>query len=277
MTNFSHSSNRSEIDTHPLNLVMAVSNVFFGLPFNSLILLLIASGPKGKLLRDFFQFNLSIFEVFYCTINITYFARYFNLVQNLTTGLYRNMLWSGRPLLQCCICLEHFVAVVHPVIYLRYRNHRLKAAVVAAAWSFILMYICFYIIFNDNKEWVLAAGCITFISVMLFCYMCIFAVLRKPRPGEGKGKQNSTVKSKAICFIAIILVSFIFSYLMWSLSVILKRKIPSFIYARELRKTCHLIIAICGLVQPVMYLQRHKKRFLMQYMRSHASFACMFE
>lgn len=261
MMNFSHLSNNSGQEPHALNLVMTFANVLFGLPSNGYILWLIASGPRGKLIREFFQLNLSIFEVLHCTIGITYFAQYFRLTVHLTNGLYKNLMWSGRPLLQCCICLEHFVAVVHPVLYLRYRSHGVKAAVAAAAWAFILSFILFYVLLNHYTEWVLATGCITFMSVMLFCYVCIFAVLRKPRPGEGRGKRDRSVKSKSICFITVILVSFSLGYLMWSLNTLLKKVMPSFIYARDFRKTCNLIITICGLVQPLMYLQRRQKCF----------------
>lgn len=253
--------NHSDFQPHPLNTITMATNIVFSLSSNSYIVWLIASGPKGKLLREFFQLNLSVFEVLYSTICISFFAKFFNPMLYLPNGLFNSLVWSGRPLLQCCICLEHFVAVVYPVSYLRYRSLRVKAAVAVAAWAVIFSFIFFYIFFNNFKEWVLAVGCIAYMSVMLFCYVCVFAALRKPRPGEGRGERDRSVKIRAIYFITTILVSFSLGYLMWSATIVVNKTTPWFIYGNEFKKTCNLIISICGLVQPLMYLQRRQKCF----------------
>lgn len=247
--------NHSDVQPHPLSTATVVANMVFGLSSNSYIVWLIASGPKAKLLREFFQLNLSIFEVLYSTACLSFFTK-FGLTFRLPNGIISSLMWSGRPLLQCCICLEHFVAVVHPVSYLRYRSLRVKAVVAAAAWTVILAFIVSYVLF---KEWVLAVGCITFMSVMLFCYVCVFAALKKPRPGEGRGERDRSVKTRAIYFITTILVSFSLGYFLWSINTVAKKIIPWFVYKKELKKTNNLIICICGLVQPLMYLHRRQK------------------
>lgn len=252
--------NHSDFQPHPINLVTMAANIVFSLPSNSYIVCLIASGPKGKLLREFFQLNLSIFEVFYSTICICYFSKFF-ISTFLPNGLFNSLIWAGRPLLQCCICLEHFVAVVYPVSYLRYRTLQVKAAVAVAAWTIIFLFIVFYVLFNKFKDWVLAVGCIAFMSVMLFCYVCVFAALKKPRPGEGRGERDRSVKTRAIYFITTILVSFSLGYVMWITTIVLNKKFTWFVHKRPIRKTCNLIISMCGLVQPVMYLQRRQKCF----------------
>lgn len=257
--NSSYWSNNSHSAPHPINTVIMVSNVVISLPSNSYIVWLIASGPKGKLLREFFQLNLSLFEVFYCFVCISFFAKYSNATLHLPKGLYHTLFWSGRPLLQCCICLEHFVAVVHPVLYLRYRTLRVKAVVAALAWTVILATINFYMAFQAFKEAILIAGCVAFMSVMLFCYACVFAALRKQRPGEGAGERDRSVKTRAIYSIAAILVSFSTGYLLWSATVFVKNVMPRLVYKREFNKACHLIISFCGLVQPLMYLRRRGK------------------
>lgn len=251
--------NHSDLQPHPLTTVTMVTYVVFSSSSNSYIVWLIASGPKGKLLREFFQLNLSIFEVLYSTICISFFTKFFRLAWRLPNGIFNSLIWSGRPLLQCCICLEHFVAVVHPVSYLRYRSLRVKAGVAASAWTVIFSFIIFYILFNDFKEWVLAIGCITFMSVMLFCYVSVFTALKKPRPGEGRGERDRRVKTRAIYLITTILVSFSLGYVLWITTIVVSKMIPWFIYEEEIRKTCNLLISICGLVQPLMYLQRRQK------------------
>lgn len=259
--------NSSHLSSHllrlpsPLSTAVNVVNVVFSLPSNGYIVWLIATGSKGKLLREFFQLNLSIFEVLYCFICMTFFAKFSRWAWHLPNGLYRTLFWSGRPLLQCCICMEHFVAVVHPVLYLRYRSLRVKAAAAAVAWAVILLSIFFTIFFPDSKEWVLAVGCITFMSVMLFCYVCVFAALRKSRPGEGRGERDRRVRTRAIYFVTTILVSFSLGYLMWSVNLVFNKGIPRFTYMWEFKKTCNLIIYICGFVQPLTYLQRRGKCF----------------
>lgn len=259
--NSSHFSNRSFLLPTPFSTAVMVINVVSSLPSNSYIVWLIATGSKGKLIREFFQLNLSSFEVFNSFICITFFAKFFRPTLRLPNGLYRTLFWSGRPLLQCCICVEHFVAVVHPALYLRHRSLRVKAAVAATAWTVVFLSIFLYILLPDFKEWVLAIGCIAFMPVMLFCYVCVFTALRKPRPGEGRGERDRSLKTRAIYLITAILVSFSLGYLMWSINLVFQKVVPGFIYMQELSKICHLIIYICGLVQPIMYLQRRGKCF----------------
>lgn len=259
--NSSHLSNHSFLLPSPFSAAVMVTNIVFSLPSNSYIVWLIATGPKGKVIREFFQLNLSVFEVFYSFSCMTFFVKFSRPAFHFPSGLYRTLFWSGRPLLQCCICMEHFVAVVHPVLYLRYRSVRVKAAVAAAAWAIVFLSIFLYILFPNFKEWVLAIGCIAFMSVMLFCYVCVFAALRKPRPGEGRGERDRSVKTRAIYFITAILVSFSLGYLMWSINLVVDKVVPGFIFMSEFNRTSNLIIYICGLVQPFMYLQRRGKRF----------------
>lgn len=42
-------------------------------------------------------------------------ATFFSVLLKLLVG----MVWMARPIFQCCICLERYVAVVHPQLYLR--------------------------------------------------------------------------------------------------------------------------------------------------------------
>ncbi len=45
---------------------------------------------------------------------------------------------TGRPLFHCLICVERYLAVVHPVIFLKYKPLRYRVICCTAAWLIII-------------------------------------------------------------------------------------------------------------------------------------------
>ncbi len=87
-------------------------NILFGPPTHIFVLWLIVTG--GRILSEFLNFNLSICEMIICVNHlISFLAIRVPEVYSFsafTEGFYI----TGRSLFQCLMCVECYLAVVHP-------------------------------------------------------------------------------------------------------------------------------------------------------------------
>lgn len=238
-----------------------VTNIVLSLPTNGYIAWLIATGAEDTLLREFFPLNLSVFEVLYCFFSLSVLIKRIFPTLKMPQSIYKYLLWSGRPMLQCCICMEYFLAVVHPVLFLRYRTLRRKAAVAGVTWVAIVGFTFFYTFSSSVKQLVFMAECAVSVAVMLFCYVSVFVALKRPRPGKGSAERDSNMKKRAFYTITAIIVSFAVTYLLWGVTILLQVSKWTIRYRRIFNQTCTFITYMSGFVQPFIYLQRHGKCF----------------
>lgn len=237
------------------------TNIVLSLPANGYIAWLIATGPEDTLLREFFPLNLSVYEVLYCFFSLSVPIKRIFPTLKMPHGMYKYLLWSGRPMLQCCICMEYFLAVVYPVLFLRYRTLRRKAAVASVTWVAIVGFTFFYTFSSSVKELVFMAECAVSVAVMLFCYVSVFAALKRPRPGKGSAERDKNMKKRAFYTITTIIVSFAVTYLLWGVTILLQLRKWTTYYRKIFNQTCTLIAYMSGFVQPLVYLLRHGKCF----------------
>ena len=97
-----------------------VINLILGLPTNVYVLWLIISGAGGTMASELSALNLAMTKILFCLFNvfaIVYLylkTEPFRVVSTFALGFFN----FGRPMVQTCICLEHYLAVVHPVVFL---------------------------------------------------------------------------------------------------------------------------------------------------------------
>ncbi len=169
-------------------------------------------------------------------------------------------LLTGRPLFQCLICVERYLAVVHPFTFLKYKPLRYKVICCTAAWIHILgsclclmiasqfkihTYIYFYLIYF-----------LLFLFIQLFCLVAVLRALKQSGPGErGREREEENhMKRRALYLIlittvtmSVIYVPFIFS----GFSFILMQW-----FIVDLFSFGMLCFILAGFVQPVLYLHR---------------------
>uniref|UniRef100_UPI003AAA3AE8 uncharacterized protein n=1 Tax=Centroberyx gerrardi TaxID=166262 RepID=UPI003AAA3AE8 len=202
-------------------LASEMFNSILGLVTNCWFLKLVTGGSLFQINQEMLSINLAILEVIYCLLSPL-------LVLNIIVFVNQTILscsWYicglvivGRPFFHSCICVEHYLAVVHPVVFLRYKPLRYRVACSALVWSATLVLA---ILFGSNP-------CIEFTSSILFiilitdlfCCVSILLVLRRAGPGEGMKERNKdrengrkTMKERASQTVLIILATFAINYI----------------------------------------------------------------
>lgn len=237
------------ITSHTINFVLS-------LPTNSYVVWLIATKAGGTLVAEFFPLNLAVFEILFCLASTPNILKINFPSATLFAKFSYSFLWSGRPILQCCICIEQFLAVVYPVLFLRYKTIRYKATFSGVAWIVIIGMSLFYTFSSLIKFLVFVSECVVLTAVMLFCYFAVLVALRRAGPGEGKTRKNNNIKRRAFMTILVIIMSFVGTYLLWCVAI-LSNQNNLFSHERKIfTRICTFITFVTGFVQPVLYLQK---------------------
>lgn len=243
-------------NTKIMTIAITAVNLVLSLPTNVWVVWLIARGAGGTLEAEFFPLSLAVFEILFCLLCIFKFLNIFFLSVDFWSAFAYGFLWSGRPVLQCCICMEQFLAVVHPVLFLKYKPLRYKALFSGLIWAVIIGGSVFYALSPTIKYFVFVGECLVVISVMLFCYFSVLVALKRPAPGEGKKRKDNNIKGRAFFTILVIVVSFIGSYLFWC-AVVLSCLDSWFSFDRKLFiRICTSVTFASGFIQPLLYLRK---------------------
>jgi hypothetical protein len=214
---------------------------------------------------EFFALNLAVSEILYSLCAVFVFV-YIHLpippILALLT-FFSGFISHGRPLFQCCICFERYLAVVHPVFFLKYRPLRYKVGCSGLVWL-VLFGFCFtFLLVKDHQIvicYVSLCEVLVLLSFMLFCCLSVLRALKQPGPGEGEIEREGTNKMKMRAFkiILIITVSMMANHLPWVMVLPFIGVLDSgqFFYAKYV---CLYISVVSGFVQPLLYLHRAGK------------------
>ena len=233
-------------------------NLILGLPTNGYVLWLIASRVGGIKASEIFSFSLAVNEILYCLFSCVLFLeeqlRKMHL-QNVVS-VSSVLIGMGRPLFQTCICLERYLAVVHPVVFLRYKPLRYRLACSALVCMVQTVYaLAFFVIEDQILFNIYLTQYIFLVSLNLFCCLSVLRALKHSGPGEGERKGGSDIKMRAFKIILFILVTMMLAYFPWiAVFIAFQRNWEGdFFRARSL---CFSITVVTGFVQPLLYLHR---------------------
>ncbi|CAB1422281.1 unnamed protein product [Pleuronectes platessa] len=115
--------------------------------------------------------------------------------------------FPGQTLFHCLVCLEHYLAVVHPVTYLRLKETKIRLISIGCVWLLCSLWIAVRAMCCHDAPtiWFL---CILGFSIILvlFCNLSVLHVLIRPRPGELGGGRDGVDQSKQRAFRIIMAV-----------------------------------------------------------------------
>nr|XP_021324606.1 uracil nucleotide/cysteinyl leukotriene receptor-like [Danio rerio] len=260
------STNSSTQSIGPLDLLEACMysiGFMFGVPANVYSLWLIITGTSSGVASEFFNFNLLVCETGICLNYLfTVLPFFFSNLAFLPLFL-QGLNMAGRGLFQSLICVERYLAVVHPVTFLKYKPLRYRVICCASSWMIILgscFYSLFIIVSKDDtaRVWCLSILSLFFFSIQLFCLVAVLRVLKQSGPGERKRqREENSMKRRAFYLILLTIISMVVSYvaLMFTgYSVILAQ---NNVHVYWVPSTVCFVLS--GFVQPVLYLHRARK------------------
>ncbi len=183
-------------------------------PINSYVIWLIVTGTGNGLAAEFFSLNLNVFEVLICVQSVFIFLSYKFKMIWIVVCFLDGLAFTGRPLFQCLICVERYLAVVHPVTFLKFKSLRYRvicsvitcmSSLVSGGVNTFLMpqYMLNFFIF-------LCIQFLLFLFTQLFCCLAVLRALKQSGPGERR--EENHMKRRAFYFILITTVSTVILY-----------------------------------------------------------------
>ncbi|XP_071766724.1 G-protein coupled receptor 4 [Centroberyx gerrardi] len=190
-----------------------VFNLAVGTPCNALVIWQIATKKSDASTSDIFIFNLAILDAYFCLMTpiemvnrlllgdsrIWYFQRFAYGVKDVA------------PLFLVCICLDRYMAVVHPVVFTGIRDNKIRIGVSVVVWGLILAYgltKCTLGVMSVNE--VFSGVILSAFAIMVFCNISVIWVLRRSVAGK---EAMHPVKKKAFKMVLIILAIIVGNYL----------------------------------------------------------------
>ncbi len=237
-------------------------NFIFGVPTHTYILWLIITGTGSGVASDFFNLNLSVCEIGIC-LNSLFCVMYYctGLSFFISLGWFSlGLLITGRPLFQCLICVERYLAVIHPVIFLKFKPLRYRVICCTVAWI-IIIGSCLCFMFASQFKihiyiYLYSIYFLLFLSIQLFCLVAVLRALKQSGPGDRRRerKEENHMKTRAFYLILITTVTMSVIYVPFIVSGF------SFILMQwfnvDLFSFGMLCFILAGFVQPVLYLHR---------------------
>ncbi|XP_071319458.1 G-protein coupled receptor 15-like [Trachinotus anak] len=207
--------------------------------------------------NDVFMISLTIMDLvflFFVPFGLCNFLLWhISSVQMLSNFVYSLNL-AGRPLLTACICLDCYLAVVHPVAYRTRKSLTPRLLVAAAVWTVTMVQGTVSIIISElnHSAWAMFVYVIA-LPIIVICDASILRTLRKSYRGGG---DLHPMKKKALQIITNSMVMTVISYVPPVLIYLLGHLIIS----DEKEYECFLAIPILitptagSAIMPLLYL-----------------------
>ncbi|KAK9525476.1 hypothetical protein VZT92_016176 [Zoarces viviparus] len=155
------------------------------------------------------------------SVNTTHSAQQNNTTQppNVVKDIFSMFNLIGCPLLLACMCIERYLAVIRPVLYLRVRKWEYRMAISAVVWAFTL---CFCLASGLVHNLTIIMVPVSIIISCLFCLMlvCLGGViwsLQKQSPAHtthgNQARSVSLQKRRAVDNVLVVVVLAVMAYL----------------------------------------------------------------
>ncbi len=170
-------STNSTMDSFDLITRLCVSSLNFlvGLPTHSYVIWLIIKGTSG-VASEFFNLNFSLCEIGNCLKGLFVLLSFWFSSLKTLSQILQGLSITGRPLFQCLMCAERYLAVVHPVTFLKFRPLRYRVICSTAVWIitcgsclFCLLILMSFV--RNIYTWFFLMQFLLFFSIQ-FCFVC---------------------------------------------------------------------------------------------------------
>ncbi len=242
-----------------LEMSMVCINLLLVLPTHSYVIWLIIRGNGVG--SEIFNLNLSVCEIGACLDSLLLvISSRFSVFLTLSQFL-QGLGVTGRPLFQSLMCVERYLAVVHPVTFLKYKPLRYRVICCTVVWIFILgSCLCCMLILSTIRVhvWFLMQFLI-FLSIELFCCLAVLRALKQSGPGERRKEKEAEnhMNRRAFYLILISTVNMMIVYAPYSIialfNILTQQNIPILWFIALI---CYVLSSF---FQSVLYLHRAGK------------------
>ncbi|KAF7198788.1 somatostatin receptor type 2-like [Nothobranchius furzeri] len=215
---------------------------------------------------DVFTHHLSLMEMFWplglaCYLHGSLSG---NIVIKLVGTASSSFVLFAEIMLHSLICVEWYLAVVHPVTYLMFRNQRgarIRNISIGCVWLLCSGLISLQRDLRSNYT-VILMFCFQAFAILAVTFCCFSVLWVLLRPGPGKGGWEKVDQSKLRSFYTITAITSVLW--LWVVGFLLFYAVTKSSLLTE-TAGCELIAGVnwlslpTGLVAPLLYLQRAGK------------------
>lgn len=227
------------------------------LPVNIYILQLIISRHWIK--SEFYALKDAVFEIVVCFYDILGIAVYiFPNTYVLKTGKFiQKFIIMGHPNLLTLTCVERYLAIVKPLVFLRFKPLKYKLALTGIIWLWTLIF-CFAsllmsLVFHYAALVQVTVCCV----VQLYCCIATLQVLKRPGPGEAVRQKEGMSKIKLRAFRTVLFITV--SYILLYIPLTVVNALNDYVTMRHFMITvnvCYSCASFTGFVKALLFLQR---------------------
>lgn len=163
--------------------------------------------------NDVFMLNLTIMDLvflFFVPFGLCNFLLWHTRPVEMLSNFLYSLNLAGRPLLTACICLDCYLAVVHPIIYHTRKSLTPRVFMAAAVWAITVVQGTLSIIIDelDHSPWAMFVYVVA-LPIIVICDASILWTLKKSYREEG---DLQPWKKKALQVIANSMIMTMTSY-----------------------------------------------------------------
>ncbi|XP_026989313.2 hydroxycarboxylic acid receptor 2-like [Tachysurus fulvidraco] len=251
--------------------IVKVFNLALGFPTNMLVMWRIARCKSEASTSDVFIFNLAIVDAFFCLMTPVDLMNRLYLdnwgvwkLQNLSYGMK-----DTTPLFFTCICLDRYMAVVHPILFTNIRDNRIRIGITTLVWVMILAYaITESILGIPSVTNVFSSLILTSFFIMVFCNISIIWVLRKSIAGK---ETMNPVKKKAFKMVVILLAIIVFNYLPPVVIMPFGSTFTFFQRHCQISVSIYSIMDLSSTIDPILYISKTDRNNFCSCLKGNAN------
>ncbi|KAA0713480.1 hypothetical protein E1301_Tti022995 [Triplophysa tibetana] len=164
------------------------------------------------------------------------------------------------PLFLTCICLDRYIAVVHPIVFTGIRDSRIRINVRMMMWVLILSYGLTKSVSKAMILYDLFSGVILLaFFLMVFCNLSIIWILRKSVAGK---ETMNPVKKKAFKMMIIVLAIIVTNYIP-SVALIPFSSTYTFVDLHcKITVSVYAIMDLSWTLEPLLYVSKMERSAL---------------
>lgn len=171
---------------------------------------------------NIFFLNITIMDTMYLLLlqpQLYVSADQENCVLNAFVNFLHAFNWCGRPLFLTCVCIECYVAVIHPVTYRARKGLTSRLLITVSNWIVTAIYGFYFALtqFNTSKLTPVIVLILT-LPVIVFCDISVLSALKKSGPtGRSMDPHKRRARHVISSSCIITVISYLPSIISWSI------------------------------------------------------------